>query len=180
MLAIAICCLCHGENIPLRAHRYRSDLRKEVIRIWGINQDRAVFAAQIHQESAWRPEARSKYASGLGQFTPATEGDMNRWYPELRDMGGALNPRWAIRGLVLYDRRLYGQFNKFDSENDHWCAVLHAYNAGPGSLQRELRACHTPTIYASIPCLRNPQACAETAGYVRRIVHVLKPLYEGF
>ncbi len=180
VFSIALCCLCHSQTIPLRAYKYRSDLRREVGYAWGIEQPLAVFAAQIHQESAWQPRACSRYASGLGQFTPGTEADMTRWYPELAELGGALNPRWAIRALVLYDRRLWNSFAKWATEDDHWRAVLHGYNAGPGSLQKERRAAADPSRYAALPCKRRPQACQETAGYVRRILDVLTPRYGGF
>jgi len=38
------------------------------------------LSGQVAQESAWRPAARSRYAAGLAQFTPATAGD---WWPKV-------------------------------------------------------------------------------------------------
>ncbi len=181
LIVVCILAVCQANcQIPLRAYQYRSDLRREVGYVWGIHQSRAVFAAQLHQESAWRPQARSAYAAGLAQFTPGTEGDMNRWYPELRELGGALNPRWAIRALVLYDKRLWQLNTDWATDDDRWRATLHSYNAGHGSTQKERRAAPDSARYASLPCKRRPEACQETAGYVRRILDVLRPVYEGF
>ncbi len=181
LIVVCILAVCQANcQIPLRAYQYRSDLRREVGYVWGIHQSRAVFAAQIHQESAWRPQARSAYAAGLAQFTSGTEGDMNRWYPELRELGGALNPRWALRALVLYDKRLWQLNTGWATDDDRWRATLHSYNAGHGSTQKERRAAADPTRYASLPCKRRPEACRETASYVDRILNRLRPIYEGF
>ena len=179
VFSILACCAanCQGQ-IPLRAYRYRGDLRREAALVWNTD-DRSVFAAQIHAESAWRPEARSIYARGLAQFTPATEQDMNAWYPELRDLGDALSPRWAIRALLLYDLRLWQRFTGWQTEDDRWAATLHGYNAGPGWLVKERAASCDRTRYQPV-CLRRPEACRETAHYVRRILRELRPLYEGF
>lgn len=177
VLAIASCCVANCQ-VPTRAYAYRPDLRREVARIWEMD-DCSVFAAQIHAESGWRPLACSAHARGLAQFTPATESDMNTWYPELRDLGDALSPRWAIRALLLYDLRLWQRFTGWRTDDDRWSAMLHGYNAGPGWLIRERKAACDQTIYR-LPCLRKPEACRETANYVRRILRDLRPLYEGF
>ena len=95
-----------AQSIPLRAYKYKRPLRRQVNMIWGIEQSGDIFAAQIHQESAWRPLAESRYARGLSQFTPSTE----RWISELdrslSEGGGALDSAWSLRALVYYDKWL--------------------------------------------------------------------------
>ena len=65
----------HGATIPRQAQAYRSLLiraaRVEDLR--GLNAPVATYAAQVHQESGWREDARSPVgAEGLGQFMPTT------------------------------------------------------------------------------------------------------------
>ncbi len=61
-----------AQEIPREAQQHRRDLTRNARMIWGLDAPVSTFAAQIHQESAWRPDARSPYAHGLAQFTPAT------------------------------------------------------------------------------------------------------------
>lgn len=62
-----------GLQIPARAHQYRRVLTQQAYAQWGLDAPIAALAAQVHQESAWRPEAVSHVgARGLAQFMPAT------------------------------------------------------------------------------------------------------------
>jgi soluble lytic murein transglycosylase-like protein len=65
------------------------------------------FAAQLHQESGWRPDAVSPVgAQGLAQFMPATADWISQLMPGLNSRE-PFNPAWAIRALVSYDRWLW-------------------------------------------------------------------------
>jgi len=100
-----------------------------------------MFAAQIHQESTWDPKAQSRYASGLAQFTKPTETDMQRWYGETLGPDDALNPVWALRALVLYDKRIRARISSWGaytlSECDRWAMTLAGYNGGPTWIKRD-------------------------------------------
>jgi hypothetical protein len=93
-------------QIPPAAASYRADLVRSARLVWGLDAPIATLAAQVHQESAWRPDARSPYAHGLAQFTP----DTAIW---IAGMDAALagadtgNPVWALRALARYDQWLY-------------------------------------------------------------------------
>lgn len=143
-----------------------------------------LFAAQIHQESGWRVDARSPYAGGLAQFTAGTAADMARWYPELGP-ADAYDPRWALRALVRYDHRLYTSIADTASDCDRWAMTLSAYNGGPGWLTRDRALCRhvsgcDPSRWwgqVAGQTQRAAWARAENRAYPDRIVHRWQPLY---
>ena len=95
-------------QVPPEAARYRQALLRAAHAQWGLQAPVAALAAQVHQESAWNPQAVSRVgARGLAQFMPATA----RWWCEREGIGGAdclpHNPAWALRALVGYDKHLY-------------------------------------------------------------------------
>lgn len=130
--------------VPQAARPYQRTMLRESRAVWGMAAPTALFGAQIQTESAWRPGAHSIYAAGLAQFIPTTAEEMARRYPEL---GGAapLNPGWAIRALVRYDRQIYlGRFVNAvppASECDRWAFVLSGYNGGEGWISRDRALC---------------------------------------
>ncbi len=176
-----------SQSIPLRAHKYRRPLRQQVNLIWGIGQSADIFAAQIHQESAWLPLAESRYARGLSQFTPDTE----RWISSLdRSLGagaGALDSSWSLRALVYYDQWLWKRTDGTTSL-DHWAHTLAGYNGGLGWVRREQDkavsdfGCSALSYWSCTrcACLRHPSNCDQTADYVDRILFNLKQLYWGW
>ena len=121
--------------IPRAAYSYNSYLIREARFQMGMEAPIAVFAAQIHQESAWNPRAKSPYAAGLTQFTPDTEKWIIQLIPSLGTQG-VWDPHWAIRALIAYDKRLLGQITA-DTTCDDWAMVLSAYNGGLGWLLRD-------------------------------------------
>ncbi len=184
-LAIGIVCYANCQNCPpVKAYKYRHELRRQVIHFWGVDQDRSIFAAQLHAESSWNPEAKSPYAEGLGQQTPDTAAYLESRDAELAGIRNRRNPRYSIRALVFYDRILWDRIGAaWRSVLDREAAMLHSYNSGPGWLIKERQASQDPGRYfGSIDqvCRRRPQACEETARYVTRILTKLRPLYEGF
>lgn len=174
-----------AQEIPRVAQHYRSDLIRCARAEWGLDAPCAVFAAQVHQESFWNADARSRMsAGGLGQFMPATAD----WFGEVRpDLGPAnpYNPGWALRALCAYDRWLWQRVQAVDDCNC-MAMTLSAYNGGLGWLNRDKRLAastgldparwwdHVETVNAG----RAGWAIKENRGYPRRILHVFTPLYE--
>ena len=86
-----------ADDWQTRSRVWQRDLVREARAVWGIDAPVPVMAGQIHQESLWRAHARSKYASGLAQFTPDTEAWIKAAYPQALAVGNAFDPRWAAR-----------------------------------------------------------------------------------
>jgi len=173
----------HAQTMPRAALKYRADLTREARQVWGLNAPIAVFAAQIHQESGWNPQAVSRVgARGMAQFMPATAQWIASIDPALAS-GDATNPRWAIRALVRYNdwlvKRVQGA-----SEFDRLWAALRAYNGGLGHWQMEAKAAQSTQRQAvDAACgkaKRHASFCPENLGYPRRILIVLQPLYLGW
>ena len=60
-------------QVPNESLRYRRELMRNGNAIWGMGSPTATFAAQIHQESGWNPDAVSYAgAQGMAQFMPST------------------------------------------------------------------------------------------------------------
>lgn len=121
---------------PPQAEHYRRDLVRSARYVFGMSAPVAVLAAQVHQESAWNPTARSAYASGLAQFTPDTVKTMARMYPQELGASAPLDPRWALLALCRYDKRLLDSFAG-RTPADRWAFALAAYNGGPGWIIRD-------------------------------------------
>lgn len=142
------------------------------------------MAAQIHQESAWRPEVCSPYACGLTQFTPATA----EWIGELYgiELGPTdrFDPRWAIRAMVRYDRHLWERISAA-TECDRWAMVLSSYNGGFGYLRRDIHLAASKGMDTSrwfgnveLHSTRARWAFEENRAYPRRILLTHQPRYE--
>lgn len=150
---------------------------------WGVDASAARLAAQMHQESAWNPKARSGVgAQGLAQFMPATGKWLAQLFPEL----GAYDPwdpAWSARAAAVYDHYLL-QRNPGADPCSHWAFALSAYNGGERALRREqARADKTGRdgriwFWNTAPQrARSPGAWRENRGYVRRILTQLEPAY---
>lgn len=123
---------------PTQSLKYRNELIRNARAVWGMDGPIAVFAGQIQQESAWRPDVSSAYAHGLAQFTPDTSAWISERYgAELGD-NQPFNPSWALRALVRYDYFLHERI-RGDRPCDRWAMVLSAYNGGLGWLLRDKR-----------------------------------------
>ncbi len=141
-IVVAAVCLIAGyawsqEAPPPGAARYQNLLTRNARLIWGLDAPVALFAAQIHQESRWNPSARSPFANGIGQFTPATAQWIGTIDPTLASADTG-NPTWSIRALVRYDKWLYER-NPALTNCDQWGFALSAYNGGEGWLRRDQR-----------------------------------------
>ena len=171
LLLTALAAAAHAQ-VPLEASRYRADLTRAAHSQWGLDAPVATLAAQVHQESAWNPQAVSHVgAAGLAQFMPATA----RWWcqregiapdpapgrpkPDRAPSGGSeahavasvgaspclpTNPTWALRALVGYDKFLFDRAPERYNERDRMHVALRAYNGGLGHWQAEARATGLP------------------------------------
>ena len=96
-------------QVPQAAQQYRSELVRNARAIWGMDAPVATFAAQVHQESAWKPGAVSHVgAQGLAQFMPGTSAWIAGLYPALAT-NQPYNPSWALRALVQYDAWIHAR-----------------------------------------------------------------------
>lgn len=172
-----------AQAIPTSAAKYRAELTRAAHAGWGLDAPVAVFAAQIHQESEWNPEAVSRVgAKGMAQFMPATA----RWWCEKNGITASSclpeNPTWAMRALVGYDRWLYDRVQGPDEFSRLW-AMARSYNGGLGHWQQEAALVRPALDHESIDracgkAKRHPSFCAENLGYPRRILIQLQPRYQ--
>lgn len=171
--------------IPDRSLQYRLALQRAVGERWGIHADRYVarIAAQIHQESAWRPDARSPFAEGMAQFVPSTAA----WIVEIcADVGPAdpWDPHWSIRAAVCFDHWLWRRAASAATECDRWAFALSGYNGGEKWLGHEKRLAEANDLdparwFGQVETQRARRLSAwnENRGYVRRILLTLEPAY---
>lgn len=172
---------------PPQAERFRRDLVRSARYVFGMSAPVAVLAAQVHQESAWRPDARSAYASGLAQFTPATVRTMARMYPQELGASAPLDPRWALLALCRYDARLLSMFHGA-TPADNWAMALAAYNGGPGWILRDIALATALGLFAwvwfgqveTVNAGRAPQFFRENRDYPRRILLHHQALYRSW
>ncbi|MCE3001070.1 MAG: transglycosylase SLT domain-containing protein [Xanthomonadaceae bacterium] len=171
-------------SIPERSFLYRFKLEREAQAVFGIDAPVARLAAQIHQESRWRPDAESPVgAAGLTQFMPATAA----WLPTICPTVGPpdpLDPDWAIRAMICYDAWLHSRVQGAASECDRWAFTLSAYNGGESWVRRDRartqRGGADPSRWFGNVEYNSPRSIAawkENREYVRRILLVLEPLY---
>lgn len=179
------CAPAHAQTIPSAAKSFQRDLTRIVQQEWGLGGSVAVHAAQIHQESAWRPNVSSHAgAQGLSQFMPATSAWMAEIYP---DLGAAapFSPTWSMRAQVRYNKWHLQRISAIDT-CEHWAMALSAYNGGLGWLQRDQRlaraAGESPEVwFGSVEKYTNRAAWAkrENRDYVQRILTRLEPIYRN-
>lgn len=193
--AALIGCILAGsvaaQDVPRAALKHRADLTRIAHEVWGLDAPIAAFAAQLHQESGWNPQAVSQVgAKGMAQFMPATA----RWWCEINGLDAVAcqpsNPVWAMRALVGYDRWLFERVHGA-SEFDRFWAALRAYNGGLGHWQKEAAMARPEGSTlgvlpeqdrASIDAAcgkarRHISFCPENLGYPRRILTLLQARY---
>lgn len=124
-------------EIPDQAERYRRDLTRIAQAEWGLDAPVATFAAQIHQESRWRFDAKSPVgAQGLGQVMPSTATWLAQVFPKALGKVEPFNPIWSMQALVSYDRWLSARLQGRDP-CEHAALTLSAYNGGLGWVFRD-------------------------------------------
>ena len=174
-------------QVPQAAGRYKAELLRAAHTQWGLDAPVAALAAQVHQESGWRPGAISRVgALGLSQFMPATA----RWWCELNGISALActptNPTWALRALVGYDKWLLDRSPKYLEDFDRLWLALRSYNGGLGHWQAEARSTglnKPQRVAIDAACGQARRArlhCAENLGYPRRILLELQPRYASW
>lgn len=179
MVAVSV----HAATISNVPPLYRLMVERETAEVWGIHAPTARIAAQIHQESRWRPNAASRFANGLAQFTPATADWIAKKFP--RELAGfdPWDPAQAVRAMVIYDHWLINR-NPGATECDTWAFGLASYNGGEGWLRRDQRlaagdGADADTWFGHVEnyTQRAGWARQESRAYVRRILLQLEPAY---
>lgn len=172
-----------AQFVPQRANQYKRALIGTARSVWGLDAPVAVFAAQLHAESGWRPDAKSIYANGLAQFTPATAADISKRYPELAD-NQPFEPTWALAALARYNRELYLLEPNAATPCERFGFTLSSYNGGRGWVIRQKAATRKAGDDASRwfhhvenHRVRGRAAHYENVTYPRRILLTLQPLY---
>lgn len=186
LVALAQCgAPAHAGGIPRAAELHQRALIRTAHAGWGLDAPIATFAAQVHQESRWRPEVTSPAgAQGLAQFMPATSAWMSEIYPATLGPAEPFNPGWALRAMVAYDRWLYRRVSAIN-ECHRWAMTLAAYNGGLGWVYRDRRLADDNgadplTWFSSIEPFnagRSEANFSENRHYVRVILLRWEPLY---
>lgn len=172
-----------AQEIPREAHNYQRDLIREARAVWGLAAPSASFAAQIHQESRWRRDARSPVgAAGLAQFMPSTSAWISGVYRADLGDNAPLDPRWAMRALVIYMRWLHDRVAGLD-RCERMAFAMSGYNGGLGWVNRRKAASEYPLICFAATCRINPGITEanqrENERYSERILLTLEPVYAG-
>lgn len=191
LLVIALLLLgqsCARAQVPQAAAQYRAELVRTARVVWGLEAPVATFAAQIHQESGWRPEAVSRVgAAGLAQFMPATSLWIAGLDPALK-ANQPFSPAWALRALVTYDQYLYERTPAAYPPHDRMWVALRGYNGGLGHWQAEAKNAarggpvpDRAAVDAACGSARRARLhCTENLGYPRRILLELQPRYASW
>lgn len=167
-------------DIPSAADAWRMPLTAFAESEWGRDAPVSTFAAQIHQESAWKPNARSPVgALGLTQFMPTTASWISKLYPSELGDNDPSNPLWSLRALVKYDRWIQQRVR-----GRGWCdqiaAVLASYNQGIAWTYRAQKQFGTDQWLLGAELVNPGQSAAafkESRAYPRRILGQLEPRY---
>jgi hypothetical protein len=166
-------------TVPRQCLPYKRRIINESRNWWGLDGYPATFAAQIEQESACKPDAVSRVgAQGLAQFMPATA----EWFSQ-EYMGvppEPLNPGWAIRGLVQYDKYLWDRVKAVDTCN-RMAKSLSSYNGGLKWITRDEKLAADPMVwFGSVDRVNSGRSAAnwkENRDYPKRILQKLEPRY---
>ncbi|WP_426111284.1 transglycosylase SLT domain-containing protein [Pseudomonas sp. DSP3-2-2] len=144
VLLIGIACVlacghAFADAIPTEADQYRRSLTRIAQAEWGLDAPVAMFAAQVHQESRWRLDARSPVgAQGLGQVMPSTATWLAEIFPVTLGKVEPESASWSLMALISYDRWLADRITARDA-CEQSAMVLSSYNGGLGWLIRDRR-----------------------------------------
>ena len=171
--------------VPEAAAVYRRWVEQAAAEEWGVHGSPARLAAQLHQESSWRPRAKSPVgAEGLAQFMPATARWIAGAFPDKLGAFDPWDPQQAILAAAIYDAWL-ARRNPGAGECSTWAFALSAYNGGERALAAERKlarqAGRNPRRWFDGNVAdfraRSPANWRENRGYVRRILIDLEPAY---
>ena len=127
-------------QVPRAAEQYRIPLIAAAAKHLGPNAPIASLAGQLHQESGWRTDAKSRFANGLAQFTPETAASLARQVPSLRP------PRpweasWSLEAFAWLMADELRRFKPGRSTTSAGLMAASSYNGGPTMLAREIAQC---------------------------------------
>ncbi len=160
---------------------YQSAITRIARETFGLTAPVSFLAAQIEQESGWRPALTSRAgARGLAQFMPATADWIEDQHPMLARLART-SVEWSLRAQSLYMRHLLSQITVFDNECERWAFAASAYNGGlRWTHERQARSLK-PGICLGLTCRINPGILAsnqrENERYSERIADLLEPRY---
>lgn len=173
-------------SVPQRAQFYRADMTRSAYRVFGPSAPVATLAGQVHQESGWNCDARSRVgALGCTQFMPATAEDMAKQFPAECAPAQPLSPRWAFTCRDRYMRALMLQTKPYGtqplSECAQWWMALKHYNGGRGWTERQRREAKAagmnpddPRVLAAFTGGRSLANHRENTEYPERIFRAAK------
>jgi hypothetical protein len=168
-------------QIPSAANQYKRELTRVVQQEFGLQGNVAAHAAQIHQESAWKTEAKSWVgAEGLAQFMPSTAKWIVEVYPDLGAVA-PYSPTWAFRAMARYNKWLNNRV-KGHTDCDKWWFTLRSYNGGLGHINAESKNATDANDRHAVDAAcgtarRSVKHCPENLGYPDRIINLLEPRY---
>lgn len=174
--------------VPVDAKQYQRELTRNSRAIFGLDAPVALFAAQIHQESAWQVNAKSYVgAQGLAQFMPATSEWISGVYSKSLGDNQPFNPSWSLRALVQYNYWLYQRIHNTATDCDRWAFTLSAYNGGLGWVNRDrkkasslgLNSAYYWGVVETVNAGRSAANFKENRGYPQRIIYRWQPIYIG-
>lgn len=172
-------------DVPAEAQQYRRDLTRIAQAEWGLDAPVATFAAQVHQESRWRFNAKSPVgAQGLGQVMPSTAVWLAELFPDTLGNVQPFNSTWSLMALVSYDRWLADRIKGRNACERH-AMVLSSYNGGLGWLIRDRKLASAKGAdplawFGSIERFnagRSAAAFRENRGYPRLILKTFEAQY---
>lgn len=172
-------------GVPAEAQQYRRDLTRIAQAEWGLDAPVATLAAQVHQESRWRFNAKSPVgAQGLGQVMPSTAAWLAELFPDTLGNVEPYNPTWSLMALVSYDRWLADRIKGRNACERH-AMVLSSYNGGLGWLIRDRKLASAKGAdplawFGSIERFnagRSAAAFRENRGYPRLILKTFEAQY---
>jgi hypothetical protein len=170
-------------SVPDVPPLYRLMVERETAAVWGIFAPTARIAAQIHQESLWNPKARSRYAHGMAQFTPATAEWIAAKFPDQLGAFDPWDPAQAVRGMVLYNAWLLDRVSGA-TDCDRWAFALSGYNGGLGWVKRDKQRASAQGAdperwfgHVEAHSARAGWAIRENRSYVSRILLKREPAY---
>ncbi len=172
-------------QIPQNANFYRIKMVREARLVWGLKANVALFAAQIHQESSWDCNARSRFADGCAQFTPSTAKWMGEIHPELGEPD-PFNADWALPAALRLNKRNYqNRRHLWADECSATAGMLSIFNGGFKYLLIEIEMAHASVNHQGDVWFGNVEmmraradwAYKENRGYPRRILFELLPRY---
>jgi soluble lytic murein transglycosylase-like protein len=172
-------------QVPDAAWAYQRPITRQAQARFGPEAPVARIAAQLHQESAWRPAVCSGAgACGLAQFIPGTAAWMAELFPRELSPADPFDPAWAIQANVYYNHWLYQRARNWADECERWAGVLSAYNGGLTWVNRDRRlaaeaGADPARWFGAVEdySRRADWAFRENRGYVRRVLMDLEPRY---